>query len=606
MGPRRTNLPDKCSNISVRKNSVYSNDDSVNFDNLSAYNSNSVGHNCLDILYTNADQFSNKRDDLCMAITNKEPDIILITEVLPKAHCHTISKAGLSLQGYTIFTNFDSDSSTHKTDGIRGVAIFVSRKLSASEVNFAQNNFKDHLWIKIHLKRSDVLIIGCVYRSPSGDITNSTTSICNLLRSINGYSHLLICGDFNYSGIDWDNLSLLPASPPIVQEFIDTIQDLYLFQHIMKPTRYRPGETPNILDLVFTNEQTMIDEIQYLPGLGCSDHVCLSFKFMCYAVQEPGNNRPKYNLRHADFETMREILSHVDWHDSLTPLSIHEAWEFFTVHFNDTLGQCIPLTRQYKNKNIYMSSEARRLKNRRNKLWKKYMTSKSVDDFHRYSVVRNELRTLTRTLRRDFERNLTFNIKSNPKAFWRYVNSRLKVHPTIGDLQCPDGSTAHLDKDKAELLNQYFTSVFTHENLSVIPSFTLDHAVPSLHTVKISPNTVHKKLLDINPNKSPGPEGWPLLTLKETAEQICTPLSILFNKSLESGILPQDWKSAQVTPIFKKGNRHSPNNYRPISLTSPVVRLFESIVKDEIYDHLNLHHLLCTVLYLGDYALLKC
>ena len=70
---------------------------------------------------------------------------------------------------------------------------------------------------------------------------------------------------------------------------------------------------------------------------------------MCYAVQEPGNNRPKYNLRHADFETMREILSHVDWHDSLTPLYIHEAWEFFTVHFNDTLDQCIPLTRQYKN-----------------------------------------------------------------------------------------------------------------------------------------------------------------------------------------------------------------------------------------------------------------
>ena len=353
MGPRRINLPDKCSNINVRNNSVYSNDDSVNFfDNLSTHTSNSLGHNCLDILYTNADQFSNKRDDLCMAITNKEPDIILITEVLPKAHCHTISKAGLSLQGYTIFTNFDFDSSTHKTDGIRGVAIFVSHKLSASEVNFAQNDFKDHLWIKIHLKRSDALIIGCVYRSPSSDITNSTISMCNLLRSINGYSHLLICGDFNYSGIDWDNLSLLPGSLPIVQEFIDTIQDLYLIQHIMKPTRYRPGETPNILDIVFTNEQTMIDEIQYLPGLGCSDHVCLSFKFMCYAVQEPGNNCPKYNLRHADFETMREILSHVDWHDSLTPLSIHEAWEFFTVHFNDTLGQCIPLTRQYKNKNI--------------------------------------------------------------------------------------------------------------------------------------------------------------------------------------------------------------------------------------------------------------
>ena len=62
---------------------------------------------------------------------------------------------------------------------------------------------------------------------------------------------------------------------------------------------------------------------------------------------------------------------------------------------------------------------------------------------------------------------------------------------------------------------------------------------------------MYKKLLDINPNKSPGPEGWPLLALKQTAEQICIPLSILFAKSLESGTLPQDWKIAQVTPVLK-------------------------------------------------------
>ena len=155
----------------------------------SARNSNTVTCNGLDILYTNADQFSNKRDDLCMAISGSEPDIILISEILPKAHSHTLTKAGLSLPGYTIFTNFDLDL---LTDGIRGVAIFVLHKLSATEVNFDKNDFKDHLWIKIHLNGTDVLLIGCIYRSPSGDIVNSTTSVCDLLRSISGYSHLLI------------------------------------------------------------------------------------------------------------------------------------------------------------------------------------------------------------------------------------------------------------------------------------------------------------------------------------------------------------------------------------------------------------------------------
>ena len=92
----------------------------------------------------------------------------------------------------------------------------------------------------------------------------------------------------------------------------------------------------------------------------------------------------------------------------------------------------------------------------------------------------NDLRTLTRTLRSDYERNLSLNIKQNPKDFWKYINSRLKVRPTIDDLQCLDGSTAHTDKDKTEALNNFFTSIFTQENLSSIPSFTLDTTVPLL------------------------------------------------------------------------------------------------------------------------------
>ena len=110
------------------------------------------------------------------------------------------------------------------------------------------------------------------------------------------------------------------------------------------------------------------------------------------------------------------------------------------------------------------------------------MTSKSVDYCHRYFVVRNKLRTLTRTLRRTSKGILPINIKNNLKIFGNYINSRQKVHLKIADFQCPEGSTAHLNKHKAEVLNQFFTSVFTHENLSVIPSFTLDDVVPSLHT----------------------------------------------------------------------------------------------------------------------------
>ena len=67
--------------------------------------------------------------------------------------------------------------------------------------------------------------------------------------------------------------------------------------------------------------------------------------------------------------------------------------------------------------------------------------------------------------------------------------------------------------------------------------------------------------LKLNPTKAPGPEGWPLFCLKESAQELCIPLSILFNKSLECSILPSCWKEALITPVLKKGDRSHIGNY---------------------------------------------
>ncbi|KAF2364495.1 Reverse transcriptase domain [Trinorchestia longiramus] len=75
--------------------------------------------------------------------------------------------------------------------------------------------------------------------------------------------------------------------------------------------------------------------------------------------------------------------------------------------------------------------------------------------------------------------------------------------------------------------------------------------------------------------------------LKETAEVISEPLTNIFNRSLETGIVPDDWKRANVTPIFKKGNKQIPNNYRPISLTSVISKTIERLLKVRITKHLN-------------------
>jgi len=92
---------------------------------------------------------------------------------------------------------------------------------------------------------------------------------------------------------------------------IDKLNDLFLYQHIDEPTRYRPNQTPNTLDLVIANEEHMINQILYQPGLGLSDHVCLNFKYSCY-VERCSKSIPKFNLYCADFDKLNNLLSSVD------------------------------------------------------------------------------------------------------------------------------------------------------------------------------------------------------------------------------------------------------------------------------------------------------
>ncbi|KAI8518860.1 hypothetical protein Bbelb_021170 [Branchiostoma belcheri] len=122
-------------------------------------------------------------------------------------------------------------------------------------------------------------------------------------------------------------------------------------------------------------------------------------------------------------------------------------------------------------------------------------------------------------------------------------------------------------KEKVDALGDQFSSVFTEEDLTNIPSLgrpVAPHAPP----LYISVNGVAKQLSKLNPNKASGPDGLSPRLLKTTATQIAPVLQVIFTQSLDTGDVPADWRAANISPIFKKGDKTSPVNYRP------VVRLF--------------------------------
>ena len=106
-----------------------------------------------------------------------------------------------------------------------------------------------------------------------------------------------------------------------------------------------------------------------------------------------------------------------------------------------------------------------------------------------------------------------------------------------------------------------------------------------LTDVIFSVDVIRDKLHGLNPNKSPGPDSIHPQVLHSCSDVLALPLSIIFDKCFNDSFVPHDWRIANVTPIFKKGDHSSPCNYRPVSLTSVVCKVMESVIKDAVLNH---------------------
>ena len=142
----------------------------------------------LKFLYTNADQLVNKRKDLEMLIADDKPDVMLITEVIPKNQVNPIGEELLEIDGYKCTLNFNATDSNLGSSGIRGVAIYTKKSIKVSEKDIPMDGFRDHAWVEISLKNNKTLLCGCVYRSPSSDsdlqgCIESTEKVTKLVES---------------------------------------------------------------------------------------------------------------------------------------------------------------------------------------------------------------------------------------------------------------------------------------------------------------------------------------------------------------------------------------------------------------------------------------
>ena len=208
-----------------------------------------------------------------------------------------------------------------------------------------------------------------------------------------------------------------------------------------------------------------------------------------------------------------------------------------------------------------------------------------------YKRALNEARNEVRKYKRNVEHKLAQHIKSDSKSFYAYVRSKQNVRDKVGPLEDNAGNIITLGCFMSEELNMHYSSVFTREDTSSLPVPETKFNGPDgemLGQLVVTPEVVASKINNTNRNKSPVDRISPKI-LNETVEQISTPLAHVFNMSLQEGIVPLEWKEANIIPLFKTGLRNKCVNYRQVDLISVICKLLQTVIMDHMMDFLIKH-----------------
>jgi len=162
-----------------------------------------------------------------------------------------------------------------------------------------------------------------------------------------------------------------------------------------------------------------------------------------------------------------------------------------------------------------------------------------------------------------------------------------KVKDKVAQLTGDNGALSSTDQEAAQILGQFFSSVFVHETATQLEDSEQSTNQTDNPEVTIDEETVKRKLLKLQEDKEQGPDSIHPAVLRNCAYTLSKPLSLIFKKSFQEGILPDDWKSATLCLIFKKSDKSHPGSYRPVSLMTVPCKVMESIIKDTVMAYLD-------------------
>ena len=419
---------------------------------------------------------------------------------------------------------------------------------------------------------------------------------------------LIITGDFNFPFVKWErNINGgcnwvekkdvgAPREVKLQFDILNRIMDNFgLVQMIEEPTREK-----NTLDLVYTNESSLFSDIEVSKSsmsdhnfielnTNMKTHINSTIKSKCNSSENSLYNL-NFTSDRIEWENIKKDLEYIDWKDLFKEKACDVCLKLFIGKIIELCNKYIP-TRKGNNTHSKIPKYRKRLFNK----IKMLRRSKRKANNRRKEIIDQKIMEIEKTIlenKRDErylrEKKIIENIKEKPKMFYGLIKSNEKRINKIGPFRIDGEYITENNNICKTMMNQY-NGRFSKKDK---PNKDIDEKFENIKDDDISDIDFNEKDIEraigvMNKSSAAGPDGIPAILFIETKLQISVPLTIILRKSIDEGNIPDMLKLAYITPIHKGGSKLKPENYRPVSLTSQVMKIFERVVKARIMGHLE-------------------
>lgn len=546
----------------------------------------------LNIYYQNCRSIRNRLLDLRLGLLNSNYDVIVLTETWLRAG---ICDSEIADDRYYVYRRDRCSSTSTKKDG-GGVLIAIKKNICSYRKCDWESPCVEEIILLLPSVGHGVILVASYIPPLSGPATYDVhfNKLYDIAPDYVNHNFILM-GDYNQPGIRWwpdgdQNLDCGSINAPYFMTNIMSFLNL-------KQCNSIKNVNDRLLDLVFTDSNcdvalctsSLINIDPQHPPLVCEFHIPRNRSTI-------GSDKViKYNFRKADYSQINAELSSIDWCQSLDSLGAQQAVDFLYTNLYRILDTYVPpLKLGLRRYPSWFSQDLKMQLNKKYKFWKRWKIYGSRSDYDRFSWARAKVKKLIISCYDEYILHVEQSTTHNIKSFWKFTHS-LKNSKT----GYPSSMKLRVDSssDPAEIckmFSNYFVSVFepTSDRAYGVDDDNLmdcvDPAGVCVSSMVLSCSDVRRALRSVDVNKGAGPDRITPFFLRNVSDVLCMPLTIIYNKSLSEGFVPLVWKTANITPVYKSGARNDVENYRPISILSCIVKIFERLIHDKLYPLLKI------------------